>query len=88
VRVTIYTRRWCAYCIAAVRLLEKREIAFERVDVTGDARALAWLAEVTGRSTVPQIFVDDRPIGGYVELRALDRSGDLDAALGVIQRDR
>jgi glutaredoxin 3 len=80
-RVTIYTRHWCGYCVAAVRLLEKRGIAFEHIDVTGNTNARAWLADATGQSTVPQIFVDDRPIGGYRELRALDRDGDLDRML-------
>ena len=86
--VRIYTRSWCAYCAAAVRLLRKRDVAFEQIDVTGDASARAWLAARTHRSTVPQIFVDDRPIGGYAELRALARDGSFDRVLGVIQRDR
>ena len=86
--VRIYTRSWCAYCAAAVHLLRKKGVAFEQVDVTGDTSARAWLAARTHRSTVPQIFVDDRPIGGYAELRALDRAGDFERVLGVIQRDR
>ena len=77
----IYTRRWCGYCSAAERLLRKKGVAFEEIDCTGDHEKRRWLAEVTGRSTVPQIFIDGRSIGGYDELRALDRRGELEALL-------
>ncbi len=63
--------------MAAKRLLGARGVAYEEVDVTGNASARAWLLETTRRRTVPQIFVGDRPIGGYRELAALDRSGEL-----------
>ena len=76
--VTIYTTRICAYCVAAKRLLSKRQIAYEEIDVTGDQAKRAWLVEVTGgRKTVPQIFIRGRSIGGYDELKQLDVSGEL-----------
>jgi glutaredoxin 3 len=80
-RVKLYTRRWCGYCSAAERLLAQKGIAFEQIDTTGDPALRKWLLGATGRATVPQIFVDDAPIGGYDDLRALDRSGRLDALL-------
>jgi glutaredoxin 3 len=76
--VKIYTRAGCGYCTAALRLLREKGILFEHVDATGDPDTRRWLVEATGRSTVPQIFIDGRPIGGYTELAALDRRGDLD----------
>jgi glutaredoxin 3 len=79
--VKIYTRRWCGYCTAAERLLAQKGVAFEQVDTTGDHAIRRWLVDVTGRSTVPQIFIDGQSIGGYDELRALDRRGELDALL-------
>jgi glutaredoxin 3 len=79
--VRIYTRRWCGYCTAAERLLEDKGVAFEKIDCTGDHEKRRWLAEATGHTTVPQIFIDGRPIGGYDDLDALDRRGDLDALL-------
>lgn len=79
--VRIYTRRWCGYCVAAERLLRAKGVAFEEIDATGDRELRGWLAEATGRSTVPQIFIDDQPIGGYDDLQALDRSGRLDDLL-------
>ena len=79
--VTIYTRHWCGYCTAATRLLEDKGVAFDNIDCTGDREKRRWLAEVTGRTTVPQIFIDGQSIGGYDELDELERGGQLDALL-------
>ena len=81
--VKLYTRRWCGYCTAAEHLLVHKGIPYERIDTTGDHALRRWLADATGRSTVPQIFIDNVSIGGYDELRALDRKGDLDRLLAV-----
>jgi glutaredoxin 3 len=75
--VRLYVTRFCGYCVAAKRLLGARKVAFEEVDVTGDAAMRAWLVKATGRRTVPQVFVGGNPIGGYEELAALERSGEL-----------
>jgi glutaredoxin 3 len=79
--VKIYTRQWCGYCAAAERLLHGKGIQFENIDCTGDRAKRAWLAEVTGRTTVPQVFIDGRPVGGFDDLKKLDRSGELDKLL-------
>jgi glutaredoxin 3 len=75
--VRIYTTKWCAYCVAAKRLLGTRGVPFEEVDVSGDDARRAWLLETTKLRTVPQIFIHGKPIGGYESLAALDRSGEL-----------
>ena len=75
--VKIFTTPWCGYCHAAVRLLRDKGVAFEQIDVD-HPKARRWLREVSGRSTVPQIFIDGRPIGGFTDLRALDERGELD----------
>jgi glutaredoxin 3 len=75
--VTIYTTRICPYCVAAKRLLTQRGAAYREVDVTGDDAKRAWLVETTGRRTVPQIFFGDEAIGGYDDLAALDKAGQL-----------
>jgi GrxC family glutaredoxin len=80
--VRMYTRRWCGYCTAAERLLQEKGVDYEEIDTTGDHATRKWLVEATGRSTVPQIFIDGKPIGGYDDLRALDRRGELDRLLG------
>ena len=69
------------YCSAALRLLRAKGIAFEQIDVDGDAKMRRWLIEQTGRTTVPQIFIDGQPIGGFTDLRELEQHGTLDAML-------
>ena len=75
--IRVYSTLVCPYCIRAKLLLKERGIAYEAIDVTGDHDARRWLVATTGRRTVPQIFIEDQPIGGFEELRALDRSGEL-----------
>ena len=79
--IKIYTRKLCGYCTAAEHLLKSKGVAFEKIDCTGDQDKRTWLAEITGHTTVPQVFIDDRSIGGYNDLRALDRTGELDKLL-------
>ena len=79
--VKMYTRKWCGYCTAAENLLDAKGVRYEQIDCTGDHATRAWLVKATGRSTVPQIFIDGKPIGGYDDLRALDRRGELDRML-------
>ncbi len=81
--VRIYTTPICPYCIRAKMLLKKRGIAYEEVDVGGDADKRAWLVEASGgRRTVPQIFIKGEAIGGFDDLAKLDESGELKAKLG------
>ncbi|MCH9684720.1 MAG: glutaredoxin [Deltaproteobacteria bacterium] len=75
--VILYTTPWCGFCRAALGLLDSRGIEHEQVDVQGNAAARQWLMQVTGQSTVPQIFIRGRSVGGYTELAALDRDGEL-----------
>ncbi len=75
--VKVYTSDWCGFCTAAKQLLKTRGIAFEEVDTSGNDELRAWLRQTTGRRTVPQIFIGERAIGGYEELRMLDIQGQL-----------
>lgn len=81
VDVVVYTTPICPYCVAAKRLLGQRGIPYEEVDVSGDAEARNWIADASGQLTVPQIFIKGRSVGGYTELSALDRRGELRAML-------
>jgi glutaredoxin 3 len=76
-RVLVYTAPSCPYCVRAKRLLAARGIAYEEIDVGADAELRADLVRRTGRRTVPQIFIDDRAIGGFEELAELDAGGEL-----------
>jgi len=79
--VTVYTTRICPYCVSAKRLLASRGVAYKEIDVSGDDAKRAWLAQVTGRRTVPQIFIGPEAIGGFDDLAALDRAGLLSQKL-------
>ena len=74
----MYSTSWCGYCIRAKALLERRGLEYEEIVMDDDPAFRQKLLEMTGRWTVPQIFIDDVPIGGYTELWSLDRDGRLD----------
>jgi glutaredoxin 3 len=81
-RIEIYSKFLCPYCARAKRLLSDKGVQFEEYDITmgGDKRA-EMLQRANGRTTVPQIFIDDRHIGGCDDLVALEREGQLDPLL-------
>ena len=79
--VKVYSTRICWFCDQAKRLLARKGVAFDDIDVSDDAEARRWLVETTGRRTVPQIFIHGEAIGGYNELSALDRGGRLEPML-------
>ena len=76
--ITIYTKGWCPYCTAAKDLLKERGAAFEEIDVERvPGRRAEMIRKAAGRSTVPQIFIGDRHVGGCDDLYALDGRGEL-----------
>jgi glutaredoxin 3 len=77
-RIQMYTTDWCGYCVRAKALLDSRGLEYEEINLDADPEFRTKLLELTGRWTVPQILVDGRPIGGYAELRQLDRDGGLE----------
>ena len=81
--VQVYTTTACPYCVAAKRLLQSMDIDFEEIDVSRDPDKRMWIAEQSGQRTVPQIFIDQKPIGGYTELASLQASGELNTLLGL-----
>jgi len=82
-RVLIYTTSYCPYCFGAKALLRSKNVAFEEIDVTGDPARREEMERLSGRRTVPQIFIDGKPIGGFDDARRLDSLGELDRMLGV-----
>ena len=81
VTVTLYGNRSCAYCGAARMLLTRKGIAFDDVVVSDDPALMEEMQQKSGRSSVPQIFVGDHHVGGFEELDAFERSGELDELL-------
>jgi glutaredoxin 3 len=81
-KVEIYTTPICPYCIRAKRLLDKKGVAYEEIDLWANSgRRPEMLKRAAGRTTVPQIFIDGRGIGGSDELHALEAAGRLDGML-------
>ena len=81
-RVDIYTTPSCPFCVRAKRLLQARGIPYREIDVADAPDLRADLIRRTGRRTVPQIFIDGDPIGGFEELAALDASTRLADLVG------
>ena len=82
-RIQIYTTKWCGYCTRAKALLERLGHRYEEVDLGDDPSFRSRLMDETGGFTVPQIVVDGRPIGGFDQLLAADRSGRLPELLAA-----
>ena len=81
--VVVYTAPWCPYCRRAKALLRRKHVAYREIDVAGDpVRRQEMTALAAGLTTVPQIFIGGRGIGGCDELYALDAAGELDRQLG------
>jgi len=86
--VTMYSTRWCVFCQRAEQLLKRKgagDLNIIAVDL--DPGQLATMISRTGRRSVPQIFIGEVHVGGYDDLAALDRAGQLDALLQVTGAD-
>lgn len=81
--VTIYTTRYCPYCIAAKRLLDRKGVKYDEIAVDGNAALRAEMEQRSRRYTVPQIWIGAQHVGGCDDLHALERAGQLDALLAV-----
>ena len=76
--VTVYMGPRCNFCDAAKRLLNRNNIPFKEINIAiEDGKREEMLEKSNGRRTIPQIFFDDLHVGGYVELRALEKNGEL-----------
>ena len=76
--ITVYSGPMCNFCDAAKRLLSRNNLEFKEIDVsTGPGIRDEMIKKANGKRTIPQIFFDDYHVGGYVELRALEKSGEL-----------
>lgn len=81
-KVEIYTTMFCPYCLAAKRLLKKKDVEFNEIDVTMNSGLREEMTErAGGRRTVPQIFIGEQHVGGSDELHAFEARGELDKLL-------
>jgi glutaredoxin 3 len=83
-KIEIYTKAWCPYCARAIKLLESKGATYEEFDVTmGGPKKSEMVERSGGRTTMPQVFIDGRHIGGSDDLAALDARGGLDPLLSA-----
>lgn len=82
-KVVMYSTPWCGYCASARELLRNKSVAFEDIDVSMDSTLRQRMTELSGRNTVPQVFINNEPVGGYTDLAALEQSGELDGLLAA-----
>ena len=81
-RIEIYSKMFCGFCYSAKRLLDGKGVPYEEYDITmGGPKRAEMIQRANGRTTVPQIFIDDVHVGGCDDLHALDRDGRLDPML-------
>ena len=83
VKVEIYTSALCGYCSRAKNLLEKKGVSFIEYNVTFDAGKRQEMTARAGKTAVPQVFIDDKPVGGSSDLIELDIDDRLDPMLGI-----
>jgi glutaredoxin 3 len=79
--IKVYTRRSCSYCVAAKQLLTAKKAAFTEISLDNDPVLLQEVMLKAGQRTVPQIWIGERHVGGFTDLLALDRAGELDSLL-------
>lgn len=83
-KIEIYSQAFCGYCHRAKKLLDDKGVAYEEIDVMMEpSKRREMLDRSEGRTTTPQIFINDEGIGGSDELAELNRSGELDRMLGI-----
>ncbi len=82
-RIRMYSTRYCPYCIRARQLLDSKGIAYEDLAIDADPSLRRKMMDESGRHTVPQIWINDRHVGGCDELFQLERQGELDGLLSA-----
>lgn len=76
-KIIMYTKENCSYCVRAKQLLAAKNLTYQEIRVDQDPEQLEQMIQLSGRRTVPQIFINDQAIGGYDDLFTLSQSGKL-----------
>jgi len=82
-KVVIYTTTSCPYCTRAKVFLRSKNVDFEEIDVSRDERLQEEIIRLSGRRTVPQIFINGKSVGGFDDIKQMDATGDLDRLLEI-----
>jgi len=80
-KIIIYSTEICPYCVRAKQLLDRKQVSYQEIRIDLDEQLRFEMERLSGRRTVPQIFINDQPIGGCDDLYALERQGKLDKLL-------
>ena len=80
-KVVIYSKENCPYCVWAKQLLDNKNVSYDEIRIDLDEQQREIMVRASGRRTVPQIFINDQPIGGFDDLSALDKAGELNNLL-------
>lgn len=80
-KIIIYTKEICPYCDWAKKLLDSKHATYQEIRVDTNSEQRIEMERKSGRRTLPQIFINDEPIGGFDDLSALDQAGKLDILL-------
>ena len=81
--IIIYSTAICPYCVRAKHLLQRKGVEFDEIRVDHDHDQMQHMMNITGRHTVPQIFIGDRHVGGFDDMARLEARGELDPLLGL-----
>ena len=77
-KITVYSGPLCAFCDAAKRLLVRNNLDYKEIDISTDPNLMdEMIKKAGGKRTIPQIFFEDHHVGGYQELRELEKNGTL-----------
>ena len=85
-RVVLYHNPYCGFSRRALHLLDTKGVVPEVVVAAGNESLRSWLRDITGRFTLPQVFIGGRPVGGYSDLAELDARGELQSMLQASSR--
>jgi len=83
VKVVMYSKWLCPYCMMASRLFKNKGVEYKKISVSWNRKLWDEMEQKSGGNTVPQIFINDEALGGYDDVAALDRKGELDQILGI-----
>lgn len=83
----MYVTEWCPYCRRAEQMLKTKGAAFEKIRVDLEPERREEMKQKSGRTSVPQIWIGEKHIGGYDDMAALERAGELDALLAALKND-
>lgn len=83
--VVVYCTTQCPYCMRARMLLDKKGVAYSEIDLDSQPEKRSEMEKLSGRTSVPQIFIDDFHVGGFDDMVDLDMDGELDPKLGIAQ---